>query len=47
MVKVSSAKKLPGKDDNDTINDLSPLLTLLAEVKRFLPATLGLFASLV
>ena len=37
VVKVSSAKKLSGKNDNDTINSLSPsLLKILAEVKRFL-----------
>ena len=39
VVKASPAKKSPGKNDDDTINDLSPLLKFLAEVRHFPPAT--------
>ena len=35
VTKDSSAKKSPGKDDDDTINGFSPLLTTSAEVRRF------------
>ena len=40
VTKASSAKKSPGKLDDDTINGFSPLLTTSAEVPRFPPVAL-------
>ena len=42
VTKAFSAKKLPGKEEDDTINGFSPLLTPSAEVKRFPTVILGL-----